>query len=113
MLLLPDAMVTEREAGVTQPDTALKSTVCVALDSPLTLVPLLCHAPPSTRHCAPAVTAWEGVSVTLRLPARRRGPNRPRTIEKTRRSGSFMGGDYATDCPVAGYPRKLPYVISA
>src|SRR5688572_18875589 len=62
-------MVTEVDAGAIHPDTALKSTVWLVLESPFAIAPLFRQVPPSTRHCAPAVTAWEGARFALRFPA--------------------------------------------
>ena len=41
-------------AGVVQPFTAPKVTVCDPTDNPVTTAPLFCKLPPSTAHCAPA-----------------------------------------------------------
>src|SRR5208337_4949734 len=54
--------------GAIQPVILLKATVCdptLRLD---TVAPLACHAPPSTFHLAPALTAAAGRIVTVREP---------------------------------------------
>jgi hypothetical protein len=55
--------------GAVQPVIVLKATVCGPTLRFGTTAPLACHAPPSTLHIAPALTAAAGPIVTVREPA--------------------------------------------
>ena len=55
--------------GVVQPLIVLKLTVWLPTDRFVIVAPLVCHIPPSTCHCAPAVIAAAGLMVTCNEPS--------------------------------------------
>jgi hypothetical protein len=67
-IVLLGTMVAVCSAGAVQPLMALKDTVCSPTSNPCSVLPLFCHWPLSTRHCAPAFIAAGGVIDTVKDP---------------------------------------------